>query len=98
MESTNNEFQEEYSNEAKVESYEEISCEDCYEQVIFLLKDKDHEFSVGMHTILECLAFAIENGDLPKLPRSWLRDVDKNYHIGISENENISYSDHRTMI
>lgn len=64
-----------FFNRADVEKAESIHCENCFEKVIFLLKDKDHEFSMGLSTVLECLAFAIKNGDLPKLPLSWVNLV-----------------------
>ena len=76
-----------FFNRAEVENAEKIYCENCFEQVVFMLKDKDHEFSMGLSTVLECLKFAIENGELPKLPLSWVNIV---YRKNISE---ISYYD-----
>lgn len=76
-----------FFNRAEIEKAEQICCENCFEQVVFMLKDKNHEFSMGLTTILECLKFAIENGDLPKLPLSWVNLV---YGDSISE---ISYYD-----
>ena len=64
-----------FFNRAEIENAEHICCDNCFEQVVFLLKDKDHEFSMGLNTILDCLAFAIESGDLPKLPLSWVSKV-----------------------
>lgn len=82
-----NENKEVFFNRAEVKKAEHICCENCFENVIFLLKDKEHEFSMGLSTVLECLKFAIENGDLPKLPLSWVNLV---YGNNISE---ISYYD-----
>lgn len=65
-----------FFNRAEVEEAERICCNKCFEPVIFMMRDKEHEFSIGLTTVLECLAFAIQNGDLPKLPQSWLTDVD----------------------
>ena len=56
---------------------EEIACDNCCESVIFHLCDKEHEFTMKLSTVLECLMFAIKQGDLPKLPISWLSDADQ---------------------
>ena len=84
-----------FFNRAEVEEAEHIICNNCFEQVVFLLKDKDHEFSVGLSTIVECLAFAIKNGDLPKLPSSWLNLVDSLYRSVYSFDENLCYYDYK---
>lgn len=76
-----------FFNRAEVEKAQQISCDNCFENVVFLLKDNQHEFSMGLSSVLECLAFAIKNGDLPKLPLSWVNSV---YGDSISE---ISYYD-----
>lgn len=86
-----------FFNRADVESAERVVCDKCFEHIVFMLKDNNHEFSVGLSTILECLAFAISSGDLPKLPLSWLADVDHVYGTGFSENEDISYYDRRNI-
>lgn len=49
-----------FFNRAKVIKSNRIHCDNCFEQVVFLLRDKDHEFSLGMKSILECLAFAVK--------------------------------------
>ena len=76
-----------------MESAEEIVCKKCYEPVIFHLKDKKHEFSMGLSTVLECLIFAIQQGDLPKLPMSWLADIDDVCHTAYSEDKRNYYYD-----
>ncbi len=86
-----------FFSRAEVEDSEKITCDSCFEHIVFMLRDsQDREFSVGLGTILDCLAFAIDNGDLPKLPVSWLSDVDNVYRTGFSENKNISYYDEET--
>lgn len=92
----NSDVKEIFFNRAEVENAERVVCDNCFEHIVFMLKDNNHEFSVGLSTILECLAFAISNGDLPKLPLSWLTDVDHVYDTAFSENEDISYYDRRT--
>ena len=72
---TNN-HQEMNERSVGLEKAEEIACDNCCESVIFHLRDKEHEFTMGLSTVLECVMFAIEQGDLPKLPMSWLADVD----------------------
>ena len=72
---TNN-HQEMNEHSVDLEKAEEIACDKCCESVIFHLRDKEHEFTMGLSTVLECIMFAIEQGDLPKLPMSWLADAD----------------------
>ena len=84
-------------NRADVKSAERMVCDKCCEHIIFLLEDsKQHKFSLGLKTVLECVAFAIENGDLPKLPTSWLDDVDRVYGTAFLDNKDISYYDYET--
>lgn len=87
-----------FFNRAEIENAEQTVCDNCFEHMVFLLKDtQGREFSLGISTVLECLAFAISKGNLPKLPISWLSDVDHNYGTGYSENEDIFYSDNRII-
>lgn len=84
-----------FFNRADIEKAEKVCCDDCFEHMIFMLRDsQQREFSVGIITVLECLAFAISNGGLPKLPMSWLDDVDQVYNTTFSQNEEISYYDY----
>lgn len=90
------EMKEMFFNRADVEKAEQVICDNCFEHIVFLLKDsQNREFSLGLRTLLDCLAFAINEGNLPKLPVSWLSDVDHNYGTAYSENEDIFYSDNR---
>lgn len=84
-------------NMAEVKNAEEILCDNCSEQVIFLLKDKDHEFSLGLETVLDCLFFAIKNGNLPKLPLSWLHIIDGIYDTTYSFNDKLGYYDYNVQ-
>jgi len=76
-----------FFNRAKVEGAEQIHCDNCFEQVVFMLRDNHHEFSIGLSTVLECLAFAITNGDLPKLPCSWCNNVENTFGKDIFDND-----------
>lgn len=86
-----NNHKEIFFNRAEALAAENISCENCFEAVVFLLKDKDHEFSMGLTTVLQCLEFAVKSGSLPKLPVSWLSDVEGAF--GIQFDDDISYYD-----
>ena len=79
-----------FFNRAEIENAESIACENCFEDIVFYLKDSNsHEFSMGLSTVLECLKFAIEHGDLPKLPLSWISRV-----YGFNKlDEKIAYQD-----
>lgn len=92
------ELKEVFFNRAEVENAEQIVCDNCFEEIVFMLRDNyGHEFSLGLTTVLDCLAFAVNGGNLPKLPVSWLSDVDHNYGTGYSENEELFYSDNRII-
>lgn len=43
----------------------------CPEELIFAMRDKYHEFSLGLTTILECLQIAESEGYVPELPIAW---------------------------
>lgn len=88
------EYHDIFFNRANVENAEKQTCESCLEPVVFFLKDqKNNEFSMGLSTILECIAFAIQEGNLPKLPEKWLYNVDSRYNTCLSQYEDISYSE-----
>ncbi len=47
--------------------YERVSCDNCNESVIFHFKDSNqNDYALGLSTILGCITFAIQCGDLPK--------------------------------
>lgn len=84
-----------FFNRAQVENAERIHCDNCFEEVVFMLRDKDHEFSVGLISVLVCLEFAIKTGNLPKLPASWCSDVGA--ALNIAFDEDVSYYDYETF-
>ena len=83
-----------FFNRAEVEKAEHINCDNCFDPVVFMLKDKEHEFSIGLETILKCLFFAVEKGDPPKLPSSWLKQVHQYYRTTLANEEDICYYDY----
>lgn len=69
-------------NEAKLtdnEIVDHTDCEECTEDYFFQMKDKDHEFCIGLRTILECLSFAELEGAVPKLPADWWLKIQRRY-------------------
>ncbi len=83
-----------FFNRAEVKEAEHIHCENCFEQVVFLLRDNNHEFSMGLKSVLECVMFAIKNGHLPELPLSWLASVDDVYRTKFAFDEDLCYNDY----
>ncbi|GHV09415.1 hypothetical protein FACS1894217_13680 [Clostridia bacterium] len=82
------------ANRAGVYSAEYATCDNCNETVLFAFRDsKGNEFSIGLSTVLDCVAFAIMNGDLPKLPVEWCRTASKRYDGRIDNIEVWSTSD-----
>lgn len=45
--------------------------EDSLEELVFAMRDHSHEFSLGLSTILRCLAIAEKEGYVPQLPSDW---------------------------
>ena len=41
-----------FFNRVEVEKAEHINCDNCFEPVVFMLKDKEHGFSIGLESIL----------------------------------------------
>ena len=41
------------------------------DSIYFLLKDRSHEFTIGLSDVLECLKFAEVKGEVPELPEEW---------------------------
>lgn len=54
-------------------------CEECTEDYLFLMKDQEHEFFIGLRTILTCLAFAETKGAVPKLSEEWWLRINNRY-------------------
>ncbi len=86
-----------FFNRAVIKSAKEIQCKKCPERVVFVLRDKEHEFSIGLSSVVECLAFAVKNGDLPKLPRHWVSMIDDIYGTDFSFDDEICYHDYTEM-
>lgn len=66
----------EYQNKA-----EENHCPNCDEPLVFGLKDKYHEFSIGLSTVLQLLLVAEKQGYVPKLPNEWVIQVINDFHM-----------------
>ena len=54
-------------------------CEDCTEDYLLLMQDQEHEFYIGLRTVLACLSFAETNGAVPRLPEEWWRLINNRY-------------------
>ncbi len=60
---------------------EQISCEECFENYLFHMKNKNHEFTIGLIDILNCVKFAEEQGALPEIPGDWWIEVKSHYRL-----------------
>jgi hypothetical protein len=58
---------------------EHFACEECLEEYLFKMRDSFHEFSIGLTTILSCLALAQDEGAVPELPADWWSKVINRY-------------------
>lgn len=74
--------QESLDNKAKLldnRIIEHAECEECNEEYLFALKDSYHEFSIGLTTIISCIAFAEKEGVVPELPEEWWYKIRSRY-------------------
>jgi hypothetical protein len=59
----------------------------CTDPLIFAMRDNNHQFSMGLFTILQCLKIAENNGAIPELPPEWWWAVESRYqqHLHLLE-------------
>lgn len=55
------------------------------EQLLFEFSDSNQTFVIGLISMLQCIGFAIEHGELPGLPVSWVVDVCDRYNIDYND-------------
>ena len=60
---------------------EHLYCENCFEELVFSMRDKEHEFSLGLTTVLKCLRFAENEGSVPKIPVEWWLAIERSYEM-----------------
>jgi len=65
-----------YENRAQLQDGPDIArdCTDfecCREELVFAMQDNAHQFSLGLYTVLKCLAIAEKEGYVPPLPDGW---------------------------
>ena len=72
-----------FENRATLQSEDPVTqdCTDfecCREELVFAMQDNEHQFSLGLYTVLRCLAIAEKEGYLPPLPDEWWVQVRRN--------------------
>lgn len=70
----------------------EIQPDKFTEKMNFTLKDDNQEFSIGISSVLKCIALAISSDVLPKLPKQWCEMVDEMYTTQYALNDDICYN------
>lgn len=65
-----------YENRAELEEtprpYQDVTDSPCcLEELVFAMRDNYHPFSMGLSTVLSCLAIAEKEGYIPRLPYEW---------------------------
>ncbi len=72
-----------------------VGFEPIINQLYFEMKDNHHIFQLGLSTILECLLYAEQKGEVPQLPGDWKNTVSDIYgiHIESDMEEDIDYED-----
>ena len=61
--------------DGKIKSEDVTNNDEIYDNLIFAMKDKTHNFTIGLDTIIECLKIAEDEGCVPKLPERWWNEV-----------------------
>ncbi|MDR0770545.1 MAG: hypothetical protein LBE75_05040 [Burkholderiales bacterium] len=56
----------------------------CDNHLLFAMKDNYHEFTLGITTVLECLAIAEKSGAVPELPSEWWIQIVRHYSLNRS--------------
>lgn len=81
----------EFENRAvqRAEGNRQVLCERCDEPFVFGMKDKYHEFSIGLTTILECLVIAEQEGCVPSFPDEWWISLCRDYPFLAEVRENL---------
>jgi hypothetical protein len=47
----------------------------CSDPLVFAMRDRHHDFSIGLLTVLKCLKVAEQEGFVPPLPEDWWPSV-----------------------
>lgn len=58
---------------------QEHICDNCSEPLLFAMRDKHHEFSLGLLTVLQCLELAEKEAYVPPLPQGWWLQIRRTY-------------------
>ena len=76
---TNDTVEPDLARLAREEINDHMDCDDCTEDYVFLMRQGDREFGIGLTTLLACLAFAEREGAVPELPADWWVKVRNQY-------------------
>ena len=76
---TNDTVEPDLARLAREEIIDHMDCDDCTEDYVFLMRQDDREFGIGLTTLLACLAFAEREGAVPPLPTEWWLKVSRRY-------------------
>lgn len=69
-------------NSLSLVSAENISCDTCDEAILFdFSNETGTHMQIGLTGMLECLAFAVAQGAIPKLPTNWWNHIESRYGI-----------------
>lgn len=69
-----------FNNRACLEAGQrEVFCPRCDELLVFGMKDREHEFSIGLSSVLECMVIAEHMGYLPSFHNEWWVSLVRRY-------------------
>ncbi len=61
------------------EDAKKISCPTCDETLVFGMRDSQHDFSLGLLTVLECIAIAEKHEQVPPISQKWWDQIFKRF-------------------
>lgn len=68
---------------AELNGCEPVHCQSCGEPLVFAMKDAEAEFSLGLLTVLRCIALAEDEGCLPDIPFGWWLQIEQRYELNV---------------
>lgn len=60
-------------NQWQVENH--LLCDDCQDELVFIMKSGKEEFALGLKTVIQCLSIAQNELSVPPLPDDWWNEV-----------------------
>lgn len=74
----------------------EVICPHCDEMLVFAMKDREHEFSIGLSSILECMVIAEHMGHVPPFSDEWWASLVGRYPFLVDVHNRLERQDEKS--